>query len=475
MNLTIWTQFTKKKKSTARPATAGLILSVRLKEDTNVQNPHFILHSSSAPSVTYAYVGDWDTYYFVDNVTYMTGDEWDLSLTIDPLATYKEDIGGYTGFILRCSDLTFYNPMITDDHNPPTENIIMGVRTDDIQGIFSDECYVLTLAASADSYQGADTGNGFCRSYVLSPSEMVQVAKKYLDTNFLQQLKNSFSNPMDCVVSCKAMPVLKIKIAGNSPYNEQITVGGESLGASADIVKNRYITYSGHVSLPNKPHGTNSYADTAPYMTISVYLPFVGVVPVDFGIVRATWALNYRLTIDVLTGDVMYCIYADAAFTQLCATYSGNCASECPVSGTNWNTKGYLGGAITAIGGAAVALGTLMSGGALAGVLGGLATMAGGVGAATRSAEIHTQVNGSLSSALGRFASGSITIVMYYKTPSHGLEDLYYVDGLPCQKYGKILDHAGYLLLKDASVPLNGMDSIRDQVNDALNSGFYYE
>ena len=476
MNLTVWTSFTKKRKSTAQPASTGIVITALLKQDTTVKNPHFILHTDTAASVKYAYVQGWGLYYFVDDCTYLTGDQWDLSLYVDALASFKTDIGNYYGKILRCSDLTFYNPMLRDELNPPTEDIILPqIRTHSISNLFVDQCYVLTLAASADSYSSSDTLNGFCRAYVLTPQQMVQVAKRFLDTNFLQQLSNSFTNPMDCVVSCKFLPVTKSLIEGDSPTQENIEVGGEPLNASANIVKNRFVTVADSLDLPLKPHGSNSYLDAEPYTTLSVFLPFVGVVPLDLGVVRSTWKLNFSVSIDVLTGDVMYKFYSDTARTQLCATYSGNCGSDCPVSSSTWNTKSYLGGALTTIGGAAVAIASMATGGAAGAVIGGLGAIAGGIGTMSKAAEIHTQINGSISSALGIYASTSIIAEMLYKNPAHAPTSNASVTGLPCNKYGKVSEHAGFLLMQEASVPLSTYDGLRETVNEAMNSGFYYE
>ena len=478
MNLELWTSFSKKKNSTAHPAVGtGNTVFVKLKDNTSVLHPVFELVSNYAPSCKYAYVPDFGRFYFVEDIEYDTGSTWNLRLTCDPLATFMSVIGNYEGMIKRCSDLSYYNPMIRDELNPPEETITTSSRSDVFGDLFADICYILTLAASAEHFYSSDTKSGFCRSYCLTPTQMVQVAKKFLDLNFLQQLANEFDNPMECVVSCKYVPVKRSEIVGPTPTSEPIYVGGQDLEASGDLVEHRFVAKTVSVTLPNKPQGvgSNTFCDAEPYTTLQAYLPFVGVVPIDYGVVRATWALNVRVCVDVLTGDIVYYIYSDASYTELCATYTGNCASDCPITASGWSAKSYVGGAIAVIGGTALTIGTVASGGALGAVLGGIGAMVGGIGSMAKGAEIHTQVNGSISSALGAQVHTAIIVRMFYKAPVHALTDGNYTFGLPCNKYGKVSSHAGFLLMENPSISIDGTDAERDMINNYMSSGFYYE
>lgn len=478
MNLVTWASFSKKKNSTAHPVVnTGSTITCVLKEGTNVLHPTFILNANTAPSIKYAYVADFGRFYFVENITYATGSQWEVSLTVDPLATFMTTIGNYEGMIRRCSDLSFYNPLLRDEMNPPTEIITTTSRSDAFGDLFADICYILTLAASAETYSSADTKSGFCRSYCLTPAQMVQVAKKFLDLSFLQQLRNEFDNPMECVVSCKYVPIKRSEIIGATPTSEDICVGGQDLGAGGTIVAVRFVAKTVSIALPNKPQGvgTDTYVDAEPYTTLQAYLPFVGVVPIDYGIVRDTWKLNIRVCVDVLTGDIVYYIYSDTSFTELCTTYTGNCASDCPITASGWSAKSYVGGALAVIGGTALTIGTIASGGALGAVLGGIGAMAGGVGSMAKSCEIHTQVNGAISSALGAQVHTAIIVRMFYKVPAHSLTDGNYNYGLPCNKYGKVSSHAGFLMMDNASIAIDGTDSERDMINDYLANGFFYE
>ena len=279
-------------------------------------------------------------------------------------------IGNYEGMIKRCSDLSFYNPMIRDELNPPEETIITSSRSDTFPGIFLQTFAIFSPWQHQQTYTSADTKSGFCRSYCLTPAQMVQVARKFLDLNFLQQLANEFDNPMECVVSCKYVPVKRSEIVGATPTSEDIQVGGQDLGAGAAIVAVRFVAKTVSVALPNKPQGvgSNTFCDAEPYTTLQAYLPFVGVVPIDYGVVRSTWALNIRVCIDVLTGDIVYYIYSDAAFTELMRNlYQEIVQVTAPSLQADGVQNLTLGGAIAVIGGTALTIGTVASGGALGG------------------------------------------------------------------------------------------------------------
>ena len=88
MNITYWTDFTKRKNSTKQP-TGGTQTTVRLKEPCGIYSPTFIC--SGVPE-SVKYVQAWGRYYFVTDVTH-DGPELIVSCASDPLATFKTAIG----------------------------------------------------------------------------------------------------------------------------------------------------------------------------------------------------------------------------------------------------------------------------------------------------------------------------------------------------------------------------------------------
>ena len=64
MNINVWSNFTKRRNSTAQP-TGGTQKTVYLKEQTSIEHPSFIL---AEPLANYNYVQAFGNYYFVTDV-----------------------------------------------------------------------------------------------------------------------------------------------------------------------------------------------------------------------------------------------------------------------------------------------------------------------------------------------------------------------------------------------------------------------
>ena len=82
-------QFTKRINSTAQPS-GGTEIDMVLKVPTDIYNPTFQISGHDMTTFTYA---KWENrYYYITNVSYVTNDIQSVTLTIDPLATWKRQI-----------------------------------------------------------------------------------------------------------------------------------------------------------------------------------------------------------------------------------------------------------------------------------------------------------------------------------------------------------------------------------------------
>lgn len=473
MKVKYWTDFSKRKNSTKQP-TGGTEVTAYLKDTTGVLNPTVVLHAYVPGGAVYAYIPDFNRYYFIDNIIYDSPDT-ELHLVVDPMASFKSEIGSYTGLMERTTDQIFSSPLITDPLNMPTMETTHRTASTvigDSNPLFTDGAgtYVLTVMSQPPSQNATGGVNGIARSYALGSASMAQLALQFLDQNLLQTLISEFTNPMDAIVSCFWLPIDSSKL---DTVQEMLKIGDNDM-FYALYVQSRVVSRTGNISRTNIiPTGAgDNYLLRAPYATYSLYLPFIGLVPLDPELVFESSNLTYTCYVDVFTGDILYKI-ANYSGSKIC-TYGGSCATQIPVGKSGMTSAlGLAGGLITTIGGAAVGLGTLAAGGGLAlPALGAL-----GAGAATmfKSAEIHTQINGSNSSALGSRAGLSIELHSWIKTPVLSITDGAAVNGLPCHKYGNAANHAGFCRFTNPSIEIAGYDAERDQINGMMGEGFYYE
>ena len=217
-----------------------------------------------------------------------------------------------------------------------------------------------------------------------------------------------------------------------------------------------------------------SYLDLAPYTTASIYLPFVGVVPLDPDVFAQNKAIEIDIAVDICTGDIVYALHRQSG--DIIATYQGNCAANIPIAGQSYNAIGVATGAIGVIGGIATSIAGFAAENPAAG-LAGMGTAFGSGTAAALSLERHTQINGSLSSMIGLELGLSIKYCIQTRRPSELSIDSAFkaVSGMPYFKGATINTLSGYVKCNGASIDISGFDSDRDTINAYMNSGFYYE
>lgn len=133
------------------------------------------------------------------------------------------------------------------------------------------------------------------------------------------------ADPMDAIISLSVLP---IDIPSSSA--SEISVGGISTGVSCNLASAQYISFdAGTITVPQY---SNSYLDYAPYTTISIYLPYVGLrkIPTDL-VMGKVLGVKYR--IDIFTGAC--CVYITVGGSVI-LQFTGNCAQQIPFTSSNW-------------------------------------------------------------------------------------------------------------------------------------------
>ena len=110
-------QFDKRTNSTSIPAdnTGYLIENVKLKENTSLLHPIFIVNANTI-SVDSNYIkmertGYKTRFYFIDDIFMCVGNIAEVRCTQDHLATWKSEIGNSTQYVTRAySDVDYYIP-----------------------------------------------------------------------------------------------------------------------------------------------------------------------------------------------------------------------------------------------------------------------------------------------------------------------------------------------------------------------------
>lgn len=74
---------------------------IKFKDVADIQNPTIILRSETPIKNNYAYIPDFDRYYFIDSINIQPNNIYHLNLTVDVLESFKDDILNSSGTITR--------------------------------------------------------------------------------------------------------------------------------------------------------------------------------------------------------------------------------------------------------------------------------------------------------------------------------------------------------------------------------------
>lgn len=466
MQIKYWSNFSKRVNSTKQP-TGGTTVDVVLKDECDILAPSFILNTTN---FDINYVQAFGNYYFAQTFN-LDGHRTEIKCSLDHLATFKSQIGSYTGLIEFCSassDVT-----ITDPRNHPTDLIDATATTFTLSGVSFNTVGGYIIGVLSDAVTGTV---GVVDYYTMTTQEMKDFCQELYSQSFVHQLLDEmFYSSIESLVSCIWLPMTGI---GGS--TEHIHIGRAVMqSGQGGHITDRIVSFSSGLTTLNFSSNSGgagssmTYLEKAPYCTGILYLPFIGFVPIDMDVAAFTKSISIDGYIDILTGDIVYNIKYGA---YRVSTYNGNIATKIPISAASFDAVGVAAGSLTSIGGLGAALiGGIKGLGAKA-ILGGLGAAVGGGLSAAKSSELHTMINGGNSSAIGAKLGTSPYAIIFQNEPEvTNLLSYQAQHGMPYFKVGTVSACGGYVQTADASVSIPGDGAEQDVVNNYLNSGIYYE
>lgn len=251
--------------------------------------------------------------------------------------------------------VTFFNGLpttvIDDDYNPyepggDTGDDDTGGEGGD--GDFTDDTEPIDIPDLPDETDVSAASTKFITLFSPSRGQLDNLANYMWGNGFdLDTFKKIFANPIDCILGLSIVPFAP---AGNG--SGVVTVGNISTGVSMDKCKQYKEIDCGSISV-HKYWG--AYLDYAPFTKAEIYLPFIGMRPVQIDdIMGKTVKVVYH--IDVLSGACIAFVKCDNAVLY---NFVGQCSESIPISSSDWTNvvNGALGvagaiGSMVATGGA---------------------------------------------------------------------------------------------------------------------------
>lgn len=115
----------------------------KLKQGTSIINPTVIIKKLSAKNIrrfNYARIADFGRYYFINDIIESTAGQLEVSMHVDVLRTYAQDIKGLTALILRQENV--YSPYFVDSEALVRTNRFRDKKNIGVVGGSSAEYYL---------------------------------------------------------------------------------------------------------------------------------------------------------------------------------------------------------------------------------------------------------------------------------------------------------------------------------------------
>lgn len=167
-------------------------------------------------------------------------------------------------------------------------------------------------------------------------------------SDIVDQLMRLFANPMDGIIGLH-----QVFFTPTANGSEKIQTGYLTSTVDSSYTTTRYYTIDcGEIALKEK---SGNVFDYSPYTSVELYLPFIGIVPLDVGaVMRSSVHVSYEC--DVLTGACLANVeIARDGNTNVLYSFGGSCALQYPLS------SGSYAGILGAIAGIAVNVGTAIA------------------------------------------------------------------------------------------------------------------
>lgn len=463
MNVTFYSNFTKKKNSTKQPS-GGTTLNCLMKKDCSISAPVFLIDGIDL-SYNYCYFNG--RYYFITDIVLNKNNIYEINCRVDVLATYKLQIGNYTAFVERAGSR--FDDKINDVFLSSQQFITnAGVATTDV-GMINGGCYIFRTVSGdgINSYATEDMemlgaiyqNSTYGTSDTIIQSILDSIGMSALDAS--QYLLNVMWVPFDI----SSLSGTAVNGQDPSPTSGGIELGfwrykwpAETGWAAKKLTEFR----KGTTQTLVMPH--SAYNDFRAYSSeftrYTIFLPGVGTV--NLNALDTKFELGITMECDLISGGIGYIIRNTGGGNYI-ATFNGQLGVNIPMVSTNINSAGFLesvAGTIAAVAAsetgvgvaAALAAGTVNSVKTLASEQGSINGYNGNIGMIKRSHQVLVNIE--------QYGSKDFPLV---------------VAGRPLYENTVINTLSGFVKCGGASLDIGGFENEKSEVNTYLNSGFYYE
>lgn len=272
-------------------------------------------------------------------------------------------------------------------------------------------------------------------------------------SDFVEQLKKLFNDPMQAIIG-----IHKVFATPSTGAAQTIKCGYLDSGVSSAIVTSQYTSVD--CGSANLREYFGNVFDYDPYTRVSLFLPFIGIVPLNVSeVMRSTVSVKYK--VDVLSGACL----AEVSIKRdnsggILYTYSGSAIVSYPVSSGSY--IGVVQAALsTALGiGSAIASGGATLGVSAAMVMGGMSR-----------AKTQVQHSGQFSGAAGAMGGKKPYLIVIRPQTRTPVKINEYA-GYPSNAIHKLSECSGYTRVREAHITsTSAYDNELQEIETLLKTG----
>lgn len=358
--------FNKKPNSTAVPVIAGTQYQCTMKTVSSLLSPVIDIADTKGtgaiPLFNYAYIADFGRYYFIDDVSWSQG-IWSLSMHVDVLASFKEDIENSRQYVIRSASQsnpyipdTVYQTYIDTTGSYSEEALANSVqRYNSTTGNWENVSYFNRSVSSGAVCVGIVSGaaNGVTH-YIMPVSTFQELLQKAFAvvpsdmTDVSSGLANAIFDPVQYITYCRWFPVLPLS-ANLGTMVHTVNIGGYSITFTAVDSFCYLMTalgvekYRFNIDLPLHPDAvTYPYTRLSPFSEYSLNFQPFGNIPLDTTKMMDASRLTVRWSVDFCTGQCIMEVRSNAAHSGLIYTETADYGVPMPISALVMDWKAGL-------------------------------------------------------------------------------------------------------------------------------------
>ena len=423
----------KKRRNSTKQPTGGSSFACELKEGCDVWNPVFLVRGNVS-DYTMAKLGS--KYYYITGAKWVHGDNWEVSCQIDPLATWKNDIGLHSSVIVRAA--TDKDGTVVDTSYPIKS--MSRFETTPIS-LYGGGCYIVPVS----SIYGLQYVVCSDRSAV--NALIAKITDKSAYGGIFANLTDWLAfKPLDYIGRVFYLPV-SVGVTSNNLAVGNFIVNDYTVNVISQT------TYSTTVNVNMTAHpdaeDEGPYMNGSPFTERSLIIPPFGTIPINTALISNTTVLQIRLYIDCENGAGTLKIVGGNA--NVIAVRSADLSVDIPITGVNYSVspESLL----------SVATNT---------VIGNIGGVVGGVVSAVSSPEIVT------AGSKGNKAMYSINCTMqtiFHQVTERDNDNR----GRPLMKVKTVSELSGFIMCDNGNVDTSAPEPYKSMIKSFLEGGFYYE